>query len=126
MINERVFSGDNPNITKFSVSGDGVCRSFYYKNAARSLNQCRKERGVSSLPLFTSLFEKPDTVNHKPDAEYTKSYSKRQGHIFKEITGNADGNDIFTQVAVNFCHKFANFFFMSHISFPWGRRSSLL
>lgn len=93
-------AGKNRFENLLSASEDDAGRNFYYKSASKSLGQCQKEPGVSSLPLFTSLFKKSDTVNHKPDSKYTKSYSKRQGHIidpffFGDHVGFRLGHNVF-------------------------------
>ena len=49
------------------------------------------------------------TGDNKSYAEYSKSYSKEQGHAFEKITGDSDTDNVFPKVAIDFSDKLLGF-----------------
>src|SRR5476651_441702 len=73
---------------RFNVFGDDFYRSSCYKNGYTQPHLQRQESLLSIRPLFTSLFENRNTVNHQCNTKYNKPNSKRQGEIFEKAACN--------------------------------------
>ena len=87
----------------------------YCSNRSISLRQRRPGSRLSNLPSFTSLLVKPNAVENRPYAKYKESNPKWQGQIFKEVTGKAYTDDVFSKVAVD-----AGGEFIDQIFAPFG------
>jgi|GEM_PF-3754106 len=78
---------------------------------SKSQNQRKQRQEKLKVPLFVSFFSHDkNTIDQHAYAQYTKENSKWQGHVLEEKTGNADADDVFAQVAVNFGDEFLDFF----------------
>jgi len=49
----------------FNVLQNDLCRNFYYKNRPKLLHLQQQQSKLLRLPLFSSLFEDPNTIEHK-------------------------------------------------------------
>lgn len=90
----------------------GVYGSATY-NQNETISPCQWQKGwlLSRLPLFTSFFVKPNTVNQQTYAHYNKDDAYRQGQFFEEVAGKTDGENVLAQVAVNLGDKFIDHIF---------------